>query len=176
MRNVDTNICLRIIHNTEGVAEIARNILEAEQCRFHSAVIEEILHELYWSHYRECADLRARDALRMKSVQLVKMFYTLGYVGGDNSLIICVALDFFMYCRLDWTDSYLLARALLKHESFTTLDQRLLKLYMEAVSLGNRVPVVSSYTLSLDSLPSHMCIREKDRKSFEKLNLLATQD
>lgn len=99
--------------------------------------------------------------------------YIDGYLSGDSEGVIDFALDVFQYRRLDWVDSYLIAREIVLHEPFTTFDFAMMKTAAAIKTHGNKIPVVSSYTLSVNDLPANVFIRAADRKDFVRQGLLA---
>ena len=175
--NADTNACLYVIQDNSDYSAEARSYLSSN-CKLTSVVVGEILYKIYWDVIdREgIQDLHGRDRERSFAAQAIFQLYDEGLLGGSNELVIRLGLELFMYRRLDWADCYLLANKSLNNESFTTFDSGMLRLLNDIAVSGNKIPVISSYTLPVDELPSHFFIRKQDKKQFEKAGLLHLED
>lgn len=168
--NTDTNPCWYIITNNASYCTAARAMLSgAFAC---SGVLEELIYRLYWAQITESTPLEERDRLRNSTVLSILNLYLDGHLGGDSDNLVPFALDLFRYRRLDWVDSYLIARYVLRGESFGTFDGTMTKTARIIKDAGGKIPVISGYTLSLDKLPSHVFVRSEDIKSFKRAGLL----
>lgn len=173
IRNVDTNTCMYVIQEHPQFGAEARLDM-AYGCKLTSGVVGELLYSLYWGVVRDngICDLESKDRQRRYAVDSIKNLHTKGLVSSEGIDELFLALDIFMYRRLDWVDSYLVARKLLYGEDIVTFDTGILKTVNEMHICNGKIPVVSSYTLPVSSLPMHMCVRPDDAKRFEKLGLL----
>lgn len=171
--NVDTNTCLYAIENHPEFGADSR-IRMAYGCKLIPDVVGELLYNLYWGVIKRdgITDLIEKDKQRQRAVAMIKSLYNDGLVVSEGIDVLFVALDIFMYRRIDWVDSYLVARKLLYSEDIVTYDVGVLKVLTEMGPNSGKIPVISSYTLPISSLPTHMCIRPEDTKRFEKLGLL----
>lgn len=168
--NTDTNPCWYIITNNASCCTAARAMLSgAFAC---SGVLEELIYRLYWAKITASTSLEERDRLRNSTVLSILDLYLDGHLSGDNADIVSFALDIFRYRRLDWVDSYLIARYILRRESFGTFDGAMTKTARIIKDAGGNIPVISGYTLSLDELPSHVFVKPEDVKSFKRAGLL----
>lgn len=135
-------------------------------------MLEELIFQLYWSLLEPNMTLLEKDTLRCAAVDSIRRLYDTGLLGGDNVSVIDYALSVFQYRRLDWVDSYIIARCILQQEPFATFDVAMMRTRSLLQQNGGRIPVISSYTLPLVDLPSYVFITAADQKNFRRAGLL----
>lgn len=176
MSNCDSNILLRVLLRDNNQQVQAYKKITSEGNTIRSDVLCEVMNVAYRVYKMSEGiagplSLHHKDKIRSRLVAELMALYTEGANFQDSGVLVC-ALLIYKYRRLDWVDSWLLARKVVLGEGIVTYDEDLLRNADIMASNGNRIPVISSYTQPLDDMPPRVFIQDKDVRHFVEAGLL----
>lgn len=175
--NIDTNVVARVLLNDPSAFADALGRTRTGTLRVE--VLTELVH-IMLPYYTDVyasqgySSLEARDASRRDLDRDIRTLCQGGMICEGTGVFVC-AMQVFQYRRLDWVDSYLIARKMVLGEDYSSFDKKAMHDMDVILESGNRIPVISSYTQSLDDLPPRVFIQEKDVKHFIEAGLLHIQ-
>lgn len=168
--NIDTNVLIYALTQHSEYGKSALQLLEEGTGFLTSASIDEFLVVYTRLHLGPGKHFLAeKDIARNVAVEFLQTYIVNDNISCEDTSLIIYALDVYRFRRLDWVDSYLIARRILYNESFCSFDSDMLKVTNRILQLGGKIPIISGYACDIDVLPAHVV---KDAGIGDKMNFV----